>query len=75
MWDHIKHSWVSVIDWEVYVCNLCNNQEIKTLFQDAAAFALTSVYLHCEKQFTCSLIFVSFKYLHAYFSLVIISYC
>lgn len=33
MWDHIEHSWVSVIDWETFACNLCNNQEIKTLFQ------------------------------------------
>lgn len=62
MWDHIGHSWVAVIDWELFACNLCNNQEIKPLFQDAALSTPTSVYLHREKQFTCSFIFVSFKY-------------
>lgn len=72
MWDHMEHSWVSIIDWELCAWNLCNNQEIKTPFQDAALSTPTSVYLHCEKQFTCSLIFVSFKYSHVYLSLAII---
>lgn len=67
MWDHIEHSWVTVIDWELFACNFCNNQEIKTLFQDAAPSTPTSLYLHCEKQFTCSLIFVFLKYSHVSF--------
>lgn len=72
MWDHVEHSWVCVIDWELFACNLCNNQDIRTPFQDAALSSSTSVYLHCEKLFTCSLIFLSFKYSHVYLSLVII---
>lgn len=62
MRDHVEHSWVCVIDWELFACNLCNNQDIRTPFQDAALSSSTSVYLHCEKLFTCSLIFLSFKY-------------
>lgn len=72
MWDHMEHSWISVIIWELFACNLFHNQEIKTLFQDAALSTPASVYLHCVKQFTCSLIFVSFKYSHVYLSLAII---
>lgn len=72
MWNHIEHSWVSVIDWELFACNLCSNQEIKTIFQDAALSAPTRVHLLCENQFSYSLILTSFKYSHVYLSLAII---
>lgn len=29
--DHAKHSWICILDWELFLCSLCNKQVIRTL--------------------------------------------